>query len=441
VENINPHNVPRIKPVQAVLLTIVLVLFWYLRATYWNVTNEQPFSDMADYLAISERFLCCGMLEHSPFWRSYLKPALPVFGAGVFSIVGEGNLLGWRIFQTGFLFISLLWFGRELLIATSNHWVTIGLYLTVAISKSSIFWSYKFATEGLGEALLYLVCAATLHLYRRGTSLVWSTTLGVVTMFALYNRPNIILIVPLILLAISCHSLPWPRFRQMLTYLPNMLGLAVGFALLAIPFAMRAQGLYGAALFSPTQGPYSFLWEFGAVTVVDQNGEKVTRTAQELQAEAPSKFENDYQAANYAKTFVNAWLAENWNDLYPRLIRNRFFSTIENRDIALSRVPRTKLFDSWHESILIDKTWAFFFIGAAGLIIMTFVYGGGLYVVAGSALLPWLFGLFFSSDPRLLEPSLPLVLFGNIALIIVCVRYLQRLSETDRPNVLGSVSK
>ena len=413
--------------VQLILLTLLSLLFWYLRISYWNEITEAPFSDMADYWEISKRFLCCAMLNHTEFWQTYLKPALPVVGAAVFSFTGPENLVAWRIFLALLLFISLLWLGRELFISTKSFWLMFGLLAAVTLAKSSIFWSYKFATEGLGEALLYLVCAGTMNIYRRGVAWRAAVGLGLATIVALYNRPNIILIVPLIALAISIKGLSWSSIKTLRSYLPNLTGLALGALLVVVPFALRSYQLYGAPLFSPTQGPYSFLWEFGAVSIVDPvSGEKITRTAQELQAEAPQKFQNDFQAAQYAKVFVRSWMAENWNDLYPRLIRNRFFSTIEKRDIALSRVPRTTLFQGWQEHILIDKSWFFFAVGSIGLLIMAFVYGGGLYIVAGSALLPWLFGIFFSSDPRLLEPSLPLVLFGNIALVVVGVRSVLR---------------
>ena len=121
---------------------------------------------------------------------------------------------------------------------------------------------------------------------------------------------------------------------------------------------------------------------------------------------------------------MRSWIAENWNDLYLRLIHNRFFSTVEHRDIALSKVSRTQLFETWQEHILIDKSWLSFAFGCFGLILMAWFYGGAHYIIAGSALLPWLFGIFFSSDPRLLEPSLPLVLFGNITLLVMALKII-----------------
>ncbi len=415
-------------PLHIAALLCAAILFWYLRASYWDLISEEPFSDMADYKAQAERFLCCGMLEHSSFWKSYLKPSLAVFGAGVFAVVGEGNMFGWRIVLGCLTFFSLLWLAREIAWYTRSWWLGIACLAVVAISKSSIFWSYKFATEGYAEALLYLLCACVLCLHRsRRPRYLAHVFLGIVAMAALYNRPNVALGMPLIPLSILMSKRePGAGWLKGWNF-SSLIAFGIGCALVVVPYVARGYNLYGAFLASPTQGPYSFLWELGAVPITLEDGTVVQKGAVDLQNEAPQKFANDYEAANFAKMAIRQWMAANWDDVYPNLIRHRFFSTIESKDIALSRVPRATLFPGWQENILIDKTGLFFALGCVGLLLFACTRRGPLYIITGSALLSWLFAIFFLSDPRVLEPSLPIVLFGNVALIFVLVTWSRKI--------------
>jgi hypothetical protein len=388
--------------------------YWALRLAYWRSINEEPFSDMADYLAIAERFRCCWSLSHSDFWVSYMKPTLPALGGLLFSATQGINLDVWRLSLALVTFASLLWLAREIYLSTSSHIYAIGLLFCVSLSKSSIFWSYKFATEGLGEALVYIVCATLLSVRRSEDSALWSFLLGLSATLALYNRPNLAPVMPL-LVALSSIRVSLPR-RIMSLRLRNLVGFTFGCSTLILPWVVRSYALYGAVLLSPTQGPYSFLWELGAVSVKSPTSVNTLRTAQQLQEEAPQMFRNDYEAAAYAKSIVRSWLSENWKTQYPLLIRNRLFSTIENREIALSRVPRTKLLAEPLEFILLDKSPLLFLLGSLGLLCLALKYGGALYIMPTMALLPWLFGICFMGDPRMLEPSLPLILFGAFSL-------------------------
>lgn len=393
---------------------IASISYWALRFAYWRSTNEEPFSDMADYLAIAERFRCCWSLSMSDFWVSYMKPTLPALGGLLFSATKGIDLDAWRLSLAFLTFTSLLWLAWEIRIATRSHVYPIGLLFSVSLSKSSIFWSYKFATEGLGEALAYVVCATLLFVFRSKDSGLRSALLGFTATLALYNRPNLAPVMPILAVASSFRaSLPRRTFSLRFR---NLVGFSLGCSALIIPWVLRSYALYGAILLSPTQGPYSFLWELGAVPTKSPTGASSTRTAQQLQEEAPQLFRNDYEAATYAKSIVGSWISDNWKDLYPRLIRNRFFSTIENREIALSRVPRTKLFSESFDWILLDKSPLLFLLGAFGLLCLALKYGGALYIIPCTALLPWVFGIFFMGDPRMLEPSLPLILFGVFAL-------------------------
>jgi hypothetical protein len=404
-----------------------------MRIHYWQVTAEEPFSDMADYLAIADGFRCCWTLSQSDFWQSYAKPALPVVAGFLFSAIGDTSLDAWRIALALTTFLSVLWLARELYLASRHCIYSIALIGCVALAKSSIFWSLKFATEGLGEALIYLVCAALLYSHRAKDSIWPSFILGLASALALFNRPNLILVMPIIFFAGTVKL--FTMRRMPIFRLKNFCGLTLGCFCMVLPLAIRAYSLYGTVTLSPTQGPYSFLWELGAVPLTLPSGERTTRTAQQLQEEAPKLFSNDLEASRYAKTVVRGWIAQNWRDFYPRLIRNRFFSTIEQRDIALSRVPRAKLFSGSLDRLLIDKSPLFFVLGAIGLALLALRFGGALHILFATTILPWGFGILFMGDPRMLEPSLPLLLFGGAALTIMVVEVIREFTQDIRKGI------
>jgi hypothetical protein len=401
-------------------LVAACACFWIMRIHYWRVTSEEPFSDMADYLAIADGFRCCWSLSQSDFWQTYAKPTLPAIAGLLFSVTGGISLDAWRIALALATFLSVLWLARELYLASRCHLYSIALIGCVAVAKSSIFWSLKFATEGLGEAFIYLVCAALLCTHRTKDSVWPSFILGMASALALLNRPNLVLVMPLIF---SASTVKFSGMRRMLSFrLRNFCGLALGCSCVILPLAIRTYSLYGTVTLSPTQGPYSFLWELGAVPVTLPSGEQTTRTAQQLQEEAPRLFANDLEASSYAKGIVRTWIVRNWNDLYPKLIRNRFFSTIQQRDIALSRVPRTQLFPGSLERVLIDKSPLLFALGSIGLILLALRLRGAIHILPATALLPWGFGILFMGDPRMLEPSIPLILFGCAAMGGILIR-------------------
>lgn len=404
--------------------------FWGLRIHYWRVTAEEPFSDMADYLAIADGFRCCWALSQSDFWQSYAKPVLPAMAGFLFSITGGIDLNAWRLALALTTFLSLLWLAREVYLASRCYMYSLALIGCVAVAKSSIFWSLKFATEGLGEAFIYLVCAALLCTHRTKDSVWPSLILGMASALALLNRPNLVLVMPLIFLA---STVKFSGMRRMLSFrLRNFCGLVLGCSCVVLPLAIRTYSLYGTVTLSPTQGPYSFLWELGAVPVTLPSGEQTTRTAQQLQEEAHRLFANDLEASTFAKGIARTWVAQNWSDTYPVLIKNRFFSTIEQRDIALSKVPRTQLFPGSLERILIDKSPLLFTLGSIGLVFLALRFGGVLHILIATALLPWGFGILFMGDPRMLEPSLPLVLFGNAALAVLIVEGIRKFAHCSK---------
>ena len=400
-----------------VLFVIAASIFWGLRGYYWGVTQEEPFSDMADYLAISEKFRCCWSLAQSDFWLSYAKPVLPIVGGLLFSLTDGVNLDLWRASLALITFASLVWLAVEVYLLTTSLTSAFAIAACVGLAKSSIFWSYKFATEGIAEALIYLVCAGVLYAHRAKDSFLTCFFLGLFSTIALYNRPNMILVIPAVFCAVALKSRV--LFKRYSWRWRNLLGLSCGCIAIVALFAIRSYSLYGRISLSPTQGPYSFLWELGAVPVKTPAGDQTNRTAQQLQEEAPRLFRNDLEAATYAKSVVKTWVIDNWSGQYPQIIRNRIKSSIVKKEIALSKVPREQILPGFLNLILLDKSPVIFILGSIGLILMAVRWRRAFYILPAMALLPWIFGVFFLGDPRMLEPSLPLLIFGNVGLIIL----------------------
>jgi hypothetical protein len=226
-----------------------------------------------------------------------------------------------------------------------------------------------------------------------------------------------ILVMPAIFCAVTFKSIM--LYRRCSWRWTNLFGLSLGCIGIVALFALRSYSLYGQVSLSPTQGPYSFLWELGAVPVKTRTGDQSNRTAQQLQEEAPHLFKNDLEAATYAKSIVRGWVIDNWRGQYPQIIRNRIRSSIVKREIALSKVPRDQVLPGFLNLILLDKSPVIFILGSIGLILMAVRWRRAFYILPAMALLPWIFGVFFLGDPRMLEPSLPLLIFGNVGLIIL----------------------
>jgi hypothetical protein len=173
---------------ERVLLVAGVVVFWALRALYWRGVDELPFSDMADFERIALRVLREWSFQHDAFWRSYKMPVLPLLGAGVWGVAGAHNYLAWRIFQTAITCLAMTWLALELRRVTGARWVGVAFVWVVALTRSSIFWSYKYATEGVAEALLYAVCAALLWALRSRRPVAFVLTGVLLTAASLTKR-------------------------------------------------------------------------------------------------------------------------------------------------------------------------------------------------------------------------------------------------------------
>ena len=180
------------------LTLIAFTLFWGLRIWYWKTHFELPFSDMTDFEDITKRILGSFCFGHSEFWQSYKAPTLPVLGAIVFGIFGEGHYGAWRFFQGILVCGGAGWLAWEIKIFCRANAPAVIFLWCIALSKASIFWSYKFATESVAEAFMYLMAAGFLCSVRTRSRWMVFLTGGIVTASVL-NRPNYMAAIPCVL--------------------------------------------------------------------------------------------------------------------------------------------------------------------------------------------------------------------------------------------------
>lgn len=407
------------------LVFLGIIAYWYLRTSYWLVTDELPFSDMADFERIALNILRNGSFDFDNFWRSYKPPTLPALGALIFWIFGEGNYLAWRLFQTILTFLGLLWLSIEIVRVTKVRWHGVALIWFVALSKASIFWSYKFASEGIAEAFIYL-CSAGILCSFRTKSASWWVFSGMLCAASILNRPNFIVVPGLILLCVitlrSIDASASKRFKLSLAF-------CAGLAVMWSPWLIRTYNLYGVPLLGNTSGGYNLIFELGNLTFTDREGATVTKNSNQLQAEASHDFQNDYEAQKFAQQVFFEWLSHN-RRAYLNLVLNRIVNAVKMHTVILTKVSRTDLFSGYKDRFLIDKSTAFFIVGATGLLIWATAESYLFLILFLITITPWIFSMFFLSTSRLLDPSLPIILFGSCAWIELCVKLLCRKKAT-----------
>jgi len=403
-------------------LWLGLLTFWALRLVYWSSVSEPPFSDMADFERIAY-----GVLDHfdfsfTPFWQSYKPPTLPALGAITFGLFGRGNYFAWQMVQATLTTVGVVWLSSEIWRSTRSHWLAVGLVWVVALSKPSIFWSLKFATEGVAEGLLYMIVACWIRCMRVGTVPDF-LGLGFLATVAVLNRPNYVLLIPCVLLTtilgLRVASSPErrPPFKKRALMIACFLGAV---AVTWSPWIIRGYRLYGHLLLTNTSGGHSFMFDLGAVTRTFEDGHTETKTNWDLLNEAPTRFANDFESHRNAGEFFNAWYRED-PARYYELVWARILNSVTDRTIPLSRVSRTDLFSSGVNNFLIDKTPFLLILGAIGLIALAMHYGAGYLILPFACIAPWLFALFVLYTPRYLDPLIPLFSFGLVAGIEVLV--------------------
>lgn len=396
-------------------LVLFAVIFWSLRLSYWSTVSEEPFSDMANFDQVAHGIAANWTFDWSPFWKTYTTPTLPTARAVQIVLFGD-TLTSWRLFQTTLTFTASLWLAYEIYIISGSRVLAFGLLFAIALSKPSIFWSLKLAREGFHEMLVYALSACFLRSARTRKPIACLTT-GVLTAALFLNRANSLPLMPVAALLVGLSFWPWASARDRAkwgTMVIALIAFSSGVALLWTPWIIRSVKLYGEPVLLSTQGPYGLLWELEEITVSLEGGRKVTTDVNRLQQEATIQFPTDLAASKYAREVAVAWVRDNLNKL-PTITLGRIRRTIYDRSIYLTKVSRQNLYDNFIDYLLIDKTPYTVLSGLLGLLILGRLYRWELLSLFAAVTVPWLSAAVIVGYPRMLEPAIPMILFGNVA--------------------------
>ncbi|WP_150526428.1 hypothetical protein [Roseibium sediminis] len=410
------------------------ILFWGLRIAYWESVTELPFSDMANFESVAHQVAQNGDFSWSQFWQTYSTPTLFAMRALVLTLFGD-ELIFWQFFQTTLLWCALVWLSLELRRLTGSSWLAVLLIAVVALSKPSIFWSLKLSRESIHEMFTYATAASFLLMLRNERW--WAQLLfGLILMANVLNRPNSLAILPLAFAAyVAVDYLRARRnegtttfwsFAEIRRLVRIFTLVTVGVMLLWGPWIARNYSIYGELVPLSTQASYSFLWDLGQIKVRLPNDTVVVTDVNELQATASENFKTDLEASRYANQVAWAWIRENYLEL-PNHIMRRLKASVTIDVEYLSKVSRTSLFGNPIDyTILIDKSALGVILGCIGLLVLPLRYGFELAIIPVVAVIPWLTGAAIVGYPRMLDPSLPLIMFGSTVLVVVAAEWLFR---------------
>ncbi len=404
---------------------LVSVLFWILRIVYWNNNTEPLFSDMLDYDGVAHAVLSSFSFKFNDFWWTYITPTVPAMRAFQMLLFGE-SIRAWQFFQATLLFVGLLWLCFEIYVVSSKLWLSFFLFLFVAISKSSIFWSLKLSRDGVNEVCLYFACASVLSCLR-SQSLLRAFMAGVFVCAAVHVRGTYIFALPfLFLLFFICVPTSAVVERRKL-FISRSLLFCLGLSVIWGPWVVRNYRLYDRVLLLSTNSPFIFFWDMGPVSVTLPDGSKKTFTSQSLQQEVAERFPNDYEASVYGDTLVKSYIKENLTSL-PTLLVNRVLRTIDDPDVHLTKLSRGVLFeDSWIDNMLLDKSILLILSGSLGLIFIAPLFGRELVTLPLLSILPWLNTAIMVGYARMLESFIPLLLIGNVFIVAGIVSTARRV--------------
>lgn len=474
----SPSSIPRPRAarpdaVLVVALAAFALIFWGLRARYWSVTHEEPFSDIADYVRIAQQISRNFFFGDSQYFYSFWTPVTPSFIAAAMLIGGEQYQWVCRVIVQATTFVAALALSYELAKLTGRRWLGLALLFIVAICRPSIFWSLKVGTESVSEALLLASLSLGLRTVRTNSPLV-AFFAGAVCLLLALNRPQffpsvVLAAVFLLLGAIPFHWRakragvlgrvserlelrkvpPWfdwaPRGnrRRGLTAACFVLGVALAWS----PWLVRNYAHYGAFVPFGTSGFDTFVWEYGGgpikpgrYTELPYGDGKVLREfgLQKVQ-DIVNRQPNDYERWKEVRAIAIAWLGANWMDV-PRLMawRLKRYAVLGGAN-GLTKVPREHLFPrapseynnvagelSTLENILIDKTpWAVVLALCGSLLLLWrgWLAGG---VVLSLWLVPWPVLSFLISYERTLESLISFTLWLALYFAAEAVIHLSR---------------
>ena len=403
--------------------------FWGLRGYYWSITDEQPFSDMADYIEVGRQIRTRFFFGVREPLYAYFTPVTPSLIAISMLLGGDHFLKVFRILIQGIAFIGTLLLAREIAIQTGRRWLGVLLMVVVALSRPSIFWSYKPSTEQPSEAFLLLSMGLLLLTYRTRSFLAAGAA-GVSCMLLALNRPQFLLAVLLaagVLLLSGAtarrrgveNAEPAGQARGGLhiafirietARLIQVMCFVLGIAVIWGPWVTRNYLHHRALIPTGTSTMDSVLFDYagapiraGRYTELPLEGGEVLRHFDyNWIRTAIYATMNDHQAFLVERAIASAWLRANWMD-YPRLVLWRLKNLVTERGPSgLTRVSREELFPaemrgwnypftrkSWLDLILIDKTPWLVFLAIGGVAVLIRRLGWAGLLVGSLATIPW----------------------------------------------------
>jgi len=439
------------------IVIVSALLFWALRILYWTQNSEPPFSDIWGYVVTGDNIARHFFFGTDPTHPTYYTPITP-------SLIAIAKLIGGERFEWAFRFIvqAITFSGavalmREITLVTGKRWLGAAFLFILAMSRPSIFWSLKLATEPVCEAFLYATAAAALAALRT-RALSWAAICGVLALCLGLNRPNFIpgaLFIPLALLVgggllhlAQTRNARTPgnesrdRWRPFSAFLkPDARSLlligvfCLGFFGTWSIWIGRNLLNYGVFVPTSSSGAQSVTWEFSGRPIKVGRYESLTLADGSEYAQfedvthLAGRFPLDFEGAQKLNMIARAWYAANYRDL-PRLFIWRLKNLVGTRGVSgLSQLSREAIFvaptpgynnpyppTSWINLLLLDKTPTVCLIALVGVGFFVWMNVGAGLIMAGLALMPWLAAAAVIGYERMVESLIPitiwLALFG-----------------------------
>ena len=426
------NNTPLDNLAPILLFTLGALVFWALRIYYWSITNEIPFSDMSAYEHIAKGILRNWNFSANKFWQSYRSPVTPLLRATQIFLFGN-SLLAWRVFLAALTFIGLSWLVFELIKVTKSKFLAISLLWVAALSKSSIFWSLKIASEGPAEMLAYLSLAATLFALRKKSFFSFMIT-GLIYAAAFLNKPSYIANPILFLFFFPIFEFLNKRIKSLADFskiIGLICALILGVVLAWSPWIIRSYMLYGRPCLLNTHQTFTFFWDLRGRIKLD-DGKKMPIS----EIRKNTNFKNDSEFSEHGNYLIRQWLKNN-RDYYYKLYWERMRVSAFENWITLTKVSRSQLFPNLLNELLIDKTPVIIISGIIGLLALTILFPNYLYVFPIITLAPWLCSLLFGKHPRYLEPSLPIIFFGVMGIMLLIKKIGKVFYPDSPPKTMG----
>lgn len=463
----------------ALCLAIFATLFWSLRIDYWLNTAEAPFSDMLDYITIGQNIAHHFFFGSNAQYYSYLTPVTPSLIAIAIAIGGAHFQMVFRLIVQTISFFGSLVLAYELFALTGARWLGALWLLIIALSKPSIFWSYKVSTETVSEALFICAIALSLRAYRTRSMMIAAIS-GLACLLLALNRPQFFPSAICIGACFVAAGFQWrskgpadhkdeadngssksrtrrglPRWVAALRIadrrrLVQAVCFAVGAAVIWTPWIVRNYRHYGALIPTATSSADSVFWEYGgrpiragAYDTLRLSDGRVMRdfNLEDFKREL-SATPNDYVRSRVMLAWGEAWMKANLWDL-PRLFSWRLKQILfANGADGLTKVSRDRLFGtsppgfndpyppvSWIDLVLLDKSPLAVIFGAFGALLLAVRRGVAGLIVAGLWLPPWISVALVLGYERAVESMISFTLWLAALFVAMIVGALYKVEN------------